>query len=150
MKYIKQYEKLDNDFMQAAADGKTQKLKYLIRNGEDINQKDGADWTALMYAANNGYQHTLNILIKAGADLDYAEKGNNCTALIFASFNQNMYKMNCVKLLIKAGANMNILNSANKDIFTYLTKVQRKEIIKEFPNEYEKYLMTKDTEKYNL
>ena len=84
-------------------------------------------------------------LIKAGVDVNYQESSN--TALMWASSYSNI---EIVKELIKAGADWNIQNKLDRDFLYYLKDENKEIIIKEFPEEYELYLLKKETDKYNL
>ena len=84
-------------------------------------------------------------LIKAGVDINHQNKNGN-TALILSLIYNNI---EIVEELISAGADWNIKNNSNYDFFDYLTLENKQEIIKEFPEEYELYLLKK-ANKYNL
>lgn len=77
------------------------------------------------------------------------------TALIYASywrFSTKMIKM--VNELIKAGADWNITDNTGKDFIDYLNNDKRLDIvnniINEYPEKYEKYLIKKKANKYNI
>ena len=58
-------------------------VKYLIESGADINAKDKNGWTALMFAARNGYDKIAQLLIKSGADIKAKDRDGK-TALSLA------------------------------------------------------------------
>jgi hypothetical protein len=79
-------------------------IDELIKNGSDINAKDGDNMTALMYAAQNGSIANIKKLIAAGADVNEVDI-SGLTALMYASIEG---ADNVVKELINNGANVNI------------------------------------------
>ncbi|MCL6590462.1 MAG: ankyrin repeat domain-containing protein [Firmicutes bacterium] len=59
-------------------------VKYLIEKGANINEKNNAGQTALMYAAEDGHLEIVKFLMEKGADLD-AKDVNNETAFMKAT-----------------------------------------------------------------
>jgi len=58
-------------------------IKFLIRNGADINAADKRDFTALTLALLNGQKYLLEVLIKNGAEVNVKDaEGNNLVHLI--------------------------------------------------------------------
>jgi len=171
MKYIKAYENtINDDLFRAIEEEDVELAKDLIKKAiklkVDLNIRDNADHTALMYAASYKENEIMKELIKAGVDLNIQDS-IGWTALITAA-NYNNWKG--VKELIKAGADLNIqyLHFADTapifylkgyadgeytqgfDVFDYIPKKKKEEIIKEFPEEYELYLLKLISNKYNL
>jgi len=155
MKYIKTYEDLNKydtlDLYNAAIGDDLIKIKKIVDFGVDINSKYN-DYSPIMLVSNAS---SIKELIKIGADPDL-QTMDGFTALIFAAStastekNKRYENMKIIKELIKGGANWNILDSNNKDFLHYLDDDQKQEIIEEFPEEYEKYKINKNTQKYNL
>lgn len=101
--------------------GDLEVVKYLIKNGADVNYKDphyphakgmritsadSYDYTALMIASRYGYLDIVKYLIDKGADINIKTK-NSSTALMFA----RMYEHTEIeKFLIENGADVNIKN----------------------------------------
>ena len=119
-------------------------MKYL-KTYEEINLVNSLD---LIEATINNNLEKVKKLIKAGANLDLQDNDRN-TALIWASYRGYI---DIVKELIKAGADWNLKdNDNNSDFLYYLTYFNwENKIIEEFPEEYQLYLVKKDSEKYNL
>ena len=75
-----------------------------------MNMGDKHGNTALIKAAENGFDKCVELLINAGADLNKADHNIYATALIQAS-RYDWHK--CVKLLIEAGADVNAADFIN-------------------------------------
>ena len=64
--------------------GKLAVVAVLLRHGADVDAVDEAGWTAIMYAAQNGFPLICERLIKADTDV-HIENKQQCTALMLAS-----------------------------------------------------------------
>ncbi|MDP8249068.1 MAG: ankyrin repeat domain-containing protein [Candidatus Tritonobacter lacicola] len=62
------------DLMRAAQDGDTAKVKLLIEQGANINDRDAHGMTPLMHAAGKGRAEVVKLLLESGADAS-AEAG---------------------------------------------------------------------------
>lgn len=72
------------EFLNAAGQGDTARLHTLLRDGADLNSRDGLGRTALMLAAKHGHSPTIQWLIEARADTAlYDDEG--FTALDYTS-----------------------------------------------------------------
>jgi len=83
--------------------------KILFWKAVSPNTKYNAGWTPLITASVNGYISIVEMLLKAGANIDLANE-DGLTPLNIASQSKN--NLTVVEALLKAGANMDI---ANKD-----------------------------------
>ena len=72
----------------------------------EINRQNNLGETALMIAAEAGYEETVQVLLTAGASIDLKDNFGN-TALIHAVFK---HKTKVVDVLLRAGANTDISN----------------------------------------
>ena len=70
--------------MRAALDGNTERVKELIHQGAEINQRDDNGRTALMFAVINGHYETMKVLLESGADVN-AKSHLGGTALMGAA-----------------------------------------------------------------
>ncbi len=91
----------------AASGGHTEYVKLLLDAGANIEIKDPWDGrTALMAAALHGHDETVSLLLKRGANPN-ATNCYNTTALSWAA---NYAKLETVKLLLQAKADVTIRN----------------------------------------
>src|SRR5437773_971937 len=58
----------DNRLVDAARDGQTDKIRQLLKDGEDVNEKDHDGKTALIWAAETGNIEILKLMLDANAD----------------------------------------------------------------------------------
>ena len=93
--------------MMAAYKGDLDIARELIDKGADVN-KPG--WTPLHYAATKGHLKMMDLLLEHYAFID-AQAPNGNTPLMMAAFYSTP---EAVKLLIEAGADPNMRNSASK------------------------------------
>lgn len=81
----------------------------------DINVKNRAGVSALMYACSSGWQKIVEFLIDHGADIELKDNENGATPLFFAvRFN----RVNVVKFLLSHNANKDIINKRGETVFT--------------------------------
>lgn len=93
---------------EAAMKGNSVMMRKLLLSGMNPNQGDftrywGSQRTAIMVAAEKGYQDIVQMLIEAGADVNKKDPTHN-TALILAAARNNT---DCVRILAQAGADVN-------------------------------------------
>ena len=157
MRYIKKFEKLDNNLIDYVRANNIKAIEELINDGVNLNETDHKGDTPLNWAASYGLAHIIKLLIDGGADVN-KQNNNGKTALIFATtfynknYNSNLGSyMHLFKVLIDGGSNWNIKDKNGKDFFDYLLNDNaRKVIIELYPDKYEEYLIKKDAKKYNL
>jgi ankyrin repeat protein len=88
--------------MRAALDGNTERVRELIRQGADINQRDDNDRTALMFAVINRHYETMKVLLEYGADVN-AKSNKEGTALMAAALAGDLQM---VQALLDKGADV--------------------------------------------
>lgn len=98
---------MSTELLNAVLAGDVAKAAAQLKNGADCNTKNEEGSTVLMLAAGNGDLEMVELLIKAGAEVD-ATDARGWTALFKALFN---YEQNCgfpdvVSALIDAGADI--------------------------------------------
>jgi len=87
----------------AAYLGDTEKLRKLLRDGDDIDSRDEPGFTALHYAALSGKKEVVEFLIDEGARVD-AKDSSNLTPLFYAA--KNVHR-DIFDLLMDKGADVN-------------------------------------------
>jgi ankyrin repeat protein len=163
MKYIKNFEAknyLDDyeadDLIETISNGNFEKLsllldKYKNRN-VNINFDYNGGFTPLDYAIlHHVGLKILKLLVDYGANIN-RQNPSGVTPLMFAASRVKMdyFNFDIVVFLIKAGADWNIIDSHNMDFLDYLPEDKERQIISKFRVEYENYLITKQSNKYNL
>ncbi len=89
-----------------ASKGDLTSIEQALSKGEDINAKDAADQTPLMYASESGRLDMVKYLVEHGADVNAKsfEKVTRGTALIYAASNN---RVEVVNYLLDHSANIN-------------------------------------------
>lgn len=118
----------------AAKYGKTETVELLLNNGANPNIKrfkqnmvtfrSQDDWTALMEAAQAGRKEIVELLLNAKADANIQSQYGS-TALILTS------DLDTIRLLLKAGADPNILNKKGVGVLNDAAYYGRTDIVKE-------------------
>jgi ankyrin repeat protein len=86
-------------------------VERLIEEGADVNNRDYAEFTPLIDVALQGNNELVEVLIKAGADVNYVvEDADKLTPLHAAVDGGNS---ETVRILIEAGADVNAVDSDN-------------------------------------
>ena len=99
----------------AARNGELNTVKWLLDIGLDPNNKDNDGETPFYQAGLGYYSEIMKLLISAGANVDEPDnQGPGNTILYYlASFlhesdQEDKWQMECVKVLVEAGANINL------------------------------------------
>ena len=104
----------DSKLLNAAETGDIEELTRLLKI-VDVNLQDKDCWTALMFAALNGYIDCVKLLVDNNADVNLQDK-DGWTALMRAAVKG---KTDCVKLLIKNGSLVDIHDNGNETALKY-------------------------------
>jgi len=105
--------------MRAALDGNTERVKELIHQGADINQRDDNGRTALMFAVINTHYETMKVLLEYGADVN-AKSNKGGTALMGAA---SAGDLRMVQALLDKGADLQArLPETNESALTLATR----------------------------
>lgn len=99
----------ETPLMYLAVIGDTERARELIKRGALINRKG---WTALHYAASTGQIETAEMLLELGAEVN-APAPDDTTPLMMAAYAGSEPM---VRLLLKAGADVNLRNRQNYDV----------------------------------
>ena len=79
----------------------------LLRSGVDVNIMDNGGGTTLISTTFKGFLKCLNVLIKAGADVN----ANSSRALHEAALHD---RTECLQVLLKVGAQVNLRDTSGK------------------------------------
>ncbi|MCP4981490.1 MAG: hypothetical protein GY935_13460 [Gammaproteobacteria bacterium] len=102
-----------------ASAGDMDKVRTEIEGGRDVDSKDAAGQTALMYAAENGRIEVVKYLVSKGADVDAIAGGfGRGTALIYAA---STNRLEVISYLIKSGADVNAVTKHNETALVWAT-----------------------------
>ena len=109
------YRHGDTPLMRAALDGNTERVRELINQGADVNQRDDNGRTALMFAVVNRHSETVKVLLEHGADVN-AKSNQGGTALMGAAMNG---ELGMVQALLDKGADLDArLHETNESAAT--------------------------------
>lgn len=89
----------------AVISGDLQKIRSEISKGAWLDLKNESGWTALHYAVVKNNPEIINLIIKAGADINLREEKRGQTPLHFAALTG---KKEAVEILLKNKANPEI------------------------------------------
>ena len=111
-------DKDESPLMLAALKGHFALVKKLVERDADVNK---TGWTALHYAASGGHVQVIDFLLENSAYID-AESPNGTTPLMMAA----MYgSPESVKLLIQAGADLNVKNMVGMTALDFAVRADR-------------------------
>ena len=154
MKFIKTFEdrysdiftNINNNIFEACRNGVLELVKKFIEVDKiDVNKPNNNSNTPLIIASDTNRIDVVEYLIGKNANINYQDKFGR-TALHYASMRSNI---SIVKILIKSDANWNLMDYFNADFLHYLNSYKNR-IITEYPEQYQKYLMIKKAEKFNI
>jgi ankyrin repeat protein len=109
----------DSALLQAAAEGKAQKVQRLLEQGADVNAQENKGTTALMLAAFGGRIDIIHLLLAKGANVN-AQEQQGATALMLAA--SQGHPPTVVQALLGRGAEV---NKQNNDGWTALMMAAR-------------------------
>ena len=100
--------------------GTTECISLLLQSGADVNKADDHGRTALILAAKQYNPKSIDLLLQAGADVNTPANYGN-TPLMEATISGQLFTVNlrCMKLLLIAGARVNIINEVGQNAMKY-------------------------------
>lgn len=111
--------------MDAAARGRNDISRKLLRGGADVNARDAEGSTALMQSSAGGHQETTDVLLAAGADVNLRDN-NGQTALIRAAARGHA---DVVLKLIRRGAKLDVKDRAGRDALAWAEANDRSDVV---------------------
>lgn len=102
-------------------------VHLLLEYNPDVNCQDSGGNTPLHIAVNQELSGILQILIDQKADVNMVNPHNHWTALFFAAFNGNV---KIVEILLKAGANKEVVDIHGKKPIDYVKNKEIEELLK--------------------
>ena len=116
--------------MQGAIDKNYELCKLLISNGADVNIKDKYSWTALHFACQGFQTDIVRLLLENGADVDPQNNfGNTPLGISLISCRGDV---SLAKLLLKHGANKDIVNYSGISPFELAKTVANYNLLQAF------------------
>ena len=100
--------------MGAVVRGNTKCAEILIAAGANVNSRNKDNATGIMLATRESQTECIELLVKAGADVN-ALGGYNFTALIWAARGTSLQAVDCVKILLRAGAFINKFDTVGRN-----------------------------------
>ena len=98
-------------------------VKALLKAGADVNGRDGAGWTPLQRAAEEGNAEVVTALLAGGADSEARRGRHDWTALHYAAW---FGEADMVKALIEGGADVGAKDKEGKTPRDYADKYHKK------------------------
>ena len=105
LKQMKMYD--EESFLKNVAESRTELVKLFLKADFRPNPRNEDNWTALMVAARKGQSDIVQLLLKAGANVNAKEGGDGQTALIIAAWSRHN---EIVQLLLNEGAKVDLKN----------------------------------------
>jgi ankyrin repeat protein len=110
----------------AASKGRKTKVRQLLAEGVDVNNKNGlhedSGYTALGIAAHCGHIKVMRILLDANADTEVCSTSKDWTLLHWACFRN---ELNVVELLLEYNANVDARDYQGRTPLHYTVRVGR-------------------------
>ena len=98
---------------EAARGGRAKDIEELIGLGADVNAKDRYGQTALMLAANRGYNIVVELLIEHGAELNVTAK-YGLSAIMLAVIGGHVH---VIRALAEAGADVTLRGTGDAGFY---------------------------------
>ena len=112
---------LQREFLKICRSGTESEISEAIASGANVNSKNKALSSALMFAARDNTAYAVSLLIESGAYINAQDIYGN-TALIYAASSNTE---DVVELLIEAGADIELTNTSGFSAFDYGKKNEK-------------------------
>lgn len=110
--------------MGAAARGRDDISRKLLRGGADVNARDSEGASALMQSAAGGHQETTDVLLAAGADVNLRDNTGQ-TALMRAAARGHA---DLVRKLLRRGARLDLRDRGGRDALAWAEENDRSDV----------------------
>lgn len=121
----KQIKKREFKFIQFAEKGKSDSVFYFLDQGTDINARTWDNYTALIFAAQNGHLQTVKILLYNGAEPNLKSDSKECAIVSAAKFNH----IAIVDILLQYGANIDSQDGNKTTALIYASAFDEFELV---------------------
>lgn len=127
---------LGGSLVSAARAGDAGKVRELLENGSDPNEKKNG-FTALMYACERGDLEVIQLLVQRGADVNAREPGMALTPLMAAASGKGFQDesgketrgLEIVDFLVQNGADVNALGKQGQTAKRFAAESDHQKII---------------------
>ncbi|MGO9265654.1 MAG: ankyrin repeat domain-containing protein [Candidatus Binataceae bacterium] len=99
----------------AASSGDAPAVQALIDKGADVNAKNLAGTTPLIWASQNGHLDVVQLLLDKGADVNAKQNNDGATALMIASY---FGHVDVAQALLAKGADVNAMANTGETALT--------------------------------
>jgi len=110
-----------------AAEGNLEQVKTEIEGGREVDSKDIAGQTALMYAAETGRMEVIKYLVSKGANVNARSQGYHYTALMYAASGN---RLEALEYLIARGAEIDAPSFKNATALMMSARAGHIDIVK--------------------
>jgi len=155
MKILKSYEQLfenkKNTIYKSIKKRDINALKFYIDNGGDVNIIDKSGYSLLDKIVTNTKKfmdfklEAIQLLLDAGININYHTMTK--PPIIFYV---NYINIKIIKVLIEYGVDWNITNHTGNMFLEFLDDDVKEELIKLYPEQYKKYIIKKQSNRFNL
>lgn len=162
MIYLKTFETYDKRILSyellkfASKHTSLQKMRDLIKAGADVNIMNNDGKCPLINATIALFYSGIKLLIDNGANLDITDHVGDTAFLIlskypkYTSFKYDNTIKKIIDLFISNDADMNICDNDGYDIFDHFSEKFINHIKDNHTEQYNNYLIKKESENYNL
>ena len=112
---------LQRDFLKICRSGTEEEIVQAVEAGVNLNVKNKAGATGLMFAAQSNTADAIEILVKAGADVNAQDVHGNTALIYAASYNDEA----AVDVLLEGGADIAIKNNEGYTASDYVGRNYR-------------------------
>jgi len=111
----KQKKEREFRFIQFAEKGKSDSVLILLEKGTDVNARTWDNYSALIFASQNGHLNTVQILLQNGAKTDLKSESNESALISAAKFSHDTI----AEELIIRGADLDIVDGTKTSALIY-------------------------------